>query len=106
MNREDLEHIIRAAAEITNEYEFVVIGSQSILGVGPETACLPKGWQDRLQRIQNSGPNGRVAYCLDVVERHLMVLVSDMPVDQETQNSLRSRIKRWIKVLREQGHEV
>jgi hypothetical protein len=183
LNREDLEHIIRAAAEITNEYEFVVIGSQSILGpipdppdvfkmsaevdiypmlalekaddidamigegsqfhqtfgyyaqgVGPETATLPKGWQDRLQRIQNSGTNGRVAYCLDVadlfmakavanrekdrifnmallihryvVESHLMALVSDMPVDQATQNSLRSRIKRWIKVLREQGHEV
>ncbi len=101
MNREDLEHIIRAAAEITNEYEFVVIGSQSILGqipnppavftmsaeadiyplnahqkadsidaaigegsrfhethgyyaqgVGPETACLPDGWQDRLLRSQ------------------------------------------------------
>ena len=32
MNREDLEHIIRAAADVTNEYEFIIIGSQSILG--------------------------------------------------------------------------
>ncbi|MBK6998686.1 MAG: hypothetical protein IPH35_01465 [Rhodoferax sp.] len=32
MHRADLEHIIRAAAAITNEYELVVIGSQSILG--------------------------------------------------------------------------
>jgi hypothetical protein len=35
MNREDLEHLIRAAAEITNEYEFVIVGSQSILGPIP-----------------------------------------------------------------------
>lgn len=32
MRRVDLEHLIRAAAAITNEYELVVIGSQSILG--------------------------------------------------------------------------
>jgi hypothetical protein len=35
MNREDLEHIIRAASEVTNEYEFVIVGSQSILGPIP-----------------------------------------------------------------------
>ncbi len=32
MQRSQLEHLIRAAAEITNEYEFVVAGSQSIVG--------------------------------------------------------------------------
>lgn len=32
MTREQLEHIIRACADITNQYEFVIIGSQSILG--------------------------------------------------------------------------
>lgn len=35
MEREDLEHLIRAAAEVTDEYEFIIIGSQSILG------CIP-----------------------------------------------------------------
>jgi len=35
MKRTDLEHIIRAAAAITNQYEFVIIGSQSILGEAP-----------------------------------------------------------------------
>jgi hypothetical protein len=35
MTREELEHLIRAAADVTNEYEFVVIGSQSILGPIP-----------------------------------------------------------------------
>jgi len=32
MQRSQLEHPIRAAAEVTNQYEFVIIGSQSILG--------------------------------------------------------------------------
>jgi hypothetical protein len=36
VNREQLNHIIGAAANVTGEYEFVVIGSQSILGTHPE----------------------------------------------------------------------
>lgn len=35
MKRADLEHVIRAAATVTGEYEFVIIGSQSILGPIP-----------------------------------------------------------------------
>lgn len=35
MKRAELEHLIRAAAAITNEYEIMVIGSQSILGSAP-----------------------------------------------------------------------
>jgi len=35
MNREDLEHIIRAAGEVTGEYEFIIVGSQAILGPIP-----------------------------------------------------------------------
>lgn len=35
MNRDELEHLIRASATITNEYEFVIVGSQSILGQIP-----------------------------------------------------------------------
>lgn len=35
MTREQLEHLIRACAEITNQYEFVIVGSQSILGQVP-----------------------------------------------------------------------
>ena len=35
MNREDLEHIIRAAADVTDQYEFIIVGSQSILGSVP-----------------------------------------------------------------------
>jgi hypothetical protein len=36
MKRADLEHLIRAAAAITDEYELVVIGSQSILASFPD----------------------------------------------------------------------
>lgn len=35
MNREDLEHIIRASGDVTDQYEFIIIGSQSILGPVP-----------------------------------------------------------------------
>lgn len=114
MRRSELEHIIRAAAAISNQYEIMVIGSQSILGsvaeppaalvesmeadvypmqrpelaeliegaigegspfhdqfgyyaqgVGPETAVLPNGWQERLVRIQNPNTDLKVGYCLD-----------------------------------------
>ena len=35
MQLHELKHLIRAAARITNEYEFIVLGSQSILGSLP-----------------------------------------------------------------------
>jgi len=40
MNREDLEHIIRAAADVTDQYEFVILGSQSILGSVPNPEAV------------------------------------------------------------------
>lgn len=36
MNRSELEHILRAASAVTHEKEFIVIGSQSILGKVPD----------------------------------------------------------------------
>ncbi|GAB4061252.1 DUF6036 family nucleotidyltransferase [Uliginosibacterium sediminicola] len=35
MTRDELEHIIRASGDITDQYEFVIVGSQSILGAIP-----------------------------------------------------------------------
>lgn len=35
MNRHELEHLIRACGAITDEYEFVIVGSQSLLGQFP-----------------------------------------------------------------------
>lgn len=42
MHKADLEHIIRAASAITNQYEIIVVGSQSILGSVefPPAECL------------------------------------------------------------------
>lgn len=114
VHRKDLEHIIRAAAAITNQYEIMIIGSQSILGavpnapevllqsmeadvyplrrpelaylidgafgelspfdenfgyyaqgVGPETATLPSGWEERLIKIQNENTDLKIGYCLE-----------------------------------------
>lgn len=36
MRRADLEHVLRAASAITNERDFIVIGSQAILGQFPD----------------------------------------------------------------------
>jgi hypothetical protein len=38
MTREELEHIIRASGEVTGQYEFMIVGSQSILGSVPNPA--------------------------------------------------------------------
>ena len=114
MNRAELEHILRACKGTTGETEFIVIGSQSILGrhpdaprvlrhsmeldiyprqrpdlspeiegsvgrysqfdttfgyhadgVGPETATLPAGWEQRLVRVCNDNTGGAVGWCLD-----------------------------------------
>ena len=35
MKRKELEHLIRAAAAITDQYEIMIVGSQSILGAVP-----------------------------------------------------------------------
>jgi hypothetical protein len=183
MTRDDLEHIIRAAGDITDQYEFMIVGSQSILGpvpypeevftmsaeadiypiqapelaekiegaigegsqfhdtfgyyaqgVGPETATLPAGWRSRVCRIQNEGTNGRVGYCLGVDDLFLskavagrekdrvfctallqhhyvkpsraLDLASLMPVEHAEQRRLLATIRRWVKVLREAGHEI
>lgn len=38
MTREELEHVIRASGEVTGQYEFMIVGSQSILGPVPNPA--------------------------------------------------------------------
>jgi hypothetical protein len=36
MTRDAIEHLLRAAAALTNERDFIVIGSQAILGQFPQ----------------------------------------------------------------------
>lgn len=183
MTREELEHVIRASGDITNQYEFVIVGSQSMLGsvpnpqevftvsmevdiyplqaheladkidgaigegsqfhrsfgyyaqgVGPETATLPKDWMQRVHRVQNSNTNGRVGYCLDVLDLFLakaaagrekdrefcmalfeygyvtlaraLKMVPTMPFDDKEQRTLRATIRRWAKAVRDAGYDV
>jgi hypothetical protein len=64
MNRVDLEHIIRASAEIADDDEIVVIGSQAILGTFPdapkellvstEADVYPRNRPDRADLIDGS----------------------------------------------------
>jgi len=112
VTREQLEHVIRAAARIAGATEIVVVGSQALLGefpaapaellesmeadvyprdhperadlidgaigelspfhethgyyahgVGPETATLPMGWEDRLVPLP---AEGAVGLCLEI----------------------------------------
>lgn len=170
MTREELEHITPASADVTNQYEFVIIGSQSMLdqppnpekvftvsmeadiyprqapefadeidsaigqGVGPDAAILPKDWMMRIHRVQNNNTNGRVDYCLDVLDLFLakaaarrdrdrefcmaplehtyltpaqtLELVPTMPLDDGMQRMPRATIRRWAKVLRDAGNNI
>ena len=40
MKRSDLEHILRASKSVTGETEFIVIGSQAILGRFPDAPLV------------------------------------------------------------------
>jgi hypothetical protein len=131
MRREDLEHVIRAACEITDDSEIVVIGSQAILaqfpsapaevlesaeadlfprhhmeraddidgnigeltlfhethgyyahGVGPETVIAPKGWEDRLVRLNNANTNDISGLCMEVHDLFLSKLVANRTKDR------------------------
>jgi uncharacterized nucleotidyltransferase DUF6036 len=115
VRRVELEHVIRAAAEVAEDHELVIVGSQAILGqfpdapdsmlvsreadiypknrperadeidgslgdgsyfdssfgyyahaVGPETAKAPKGWQERLIRVQSEDTGDAIGWCLEV----------------------------------------
>lgn len=124
MEREQLEHLFRAAAQVTHEYEFIIVGSQAILGpvpnppqelkasmeadmyplgapekadlldgsigegswfhtthkvyegVGPETAVLPSGWNERLHKVQTAQTD---------------------PLADSKNANLRARIRRWAR---------
>jgi hypothetical protein len=65
MTRAELEHVIRAAADIASDDDIVVLGSQAILGVSETTAVLPAGWRDRLIPIRNANTRGVTGWCLE-----------------------------------------
>jgi hypothetical protein len=131
MNRQQLEHVLRAAAAISGVERWVVRGSQAVLGqfpdappellvsdevdmfsvrdeadstlidgtigelspfhrtfgyyahgVGPQTAVLPSGWQDRLVCVQGPGAGNAVGLCLEVNDLAVAKLAAGREKDQ------------------------
>jgi hypothetical protein len=68
MRREDLDHVVAAAAQIVGETEFVVVGSQAILGTFPdapdsllrsqEADLYPRRAPDKAIRIEGALGDG------------------------------------------------
>ncbi len=52
-------------------------------GVGPETAVLPDGWQDRLIEVNNENTNGISGLCLEVHDLTISKLVAARAKDLE-----------------------
>jgi Nucleotidyltransferase of unknown function (DUF6036) len=132
MRRVELEHVIRAAADVADDEDIVVVGSQAILGqfpdappsmcvsreadvyprnhpertneidgslgdgsyfdstygyfahaVGPETATLPHGWEERLVAVRNENTGGATGWCLEVHDLILSKCVAGRDRDWE-----------------------
>jgi hypothetical protein len=52
-------------------------------GVGPDTATLPRGWQQRLIRIENANTGGRAGLCLEVHDLAISKYVAGREKDLE-----------------------
>ena len=52
-------------------------------GVGPETATLPAGWEQRLVEISNENTNGVVGLCLEAHDLAISKYVAGRPKDLE-----------------------
>ena len=65
MRRDQLEHIIPAAADLTERNEFIVIGSQAILGQYPDApAALRVSYEADLYPIDDT-ERDRIADLID-----------------------------------------
>ena len=50
-------------------------------GVGPETAVLPQGWEERLVSINNAHANGVTGLCLEVHDLAISKYIAGRPKD-------------------------
>ena len=50
-------------------------------GVGPETAVLPDGWQDRLVRVESPRTRGAVGLCLEIHDLVISKYVAEREKD-------------------------
>ena len=141
MTREQLEHLVRAAAQIADDDDLVIVGSQAVLGqfpdaprsllvsneadlypknkperadlidgtigelspfhetfgyyahgVGPTTATLPDGWEDRLVPLYSENTRGATGWCLEIHDLIVSKLVAgrekDLDFAREAANHL------------------
>ena len=91
MQRSELEHLLRAAGEIIDERQFIVIGSQSILGKYPnapeellrsrEADLIAKNRPERTRMLEAIGEASRFyetyGYYVDPVDSRTAVLPRD-----------------------------
>jgi hypothetical protein len=57
-------------------------------GVGPDTAILPKGWKQRLVRIENPNTGGIAGLCLEVHDLAISKYVAGREKDREFTRAL------------------
>ncbi len=60
-------------------------------GVGPTTAVLPEGWQERLVSVRNENTNGVTGLCLDVHDLAISKYVAGRPKDLQFTGEFRKR---------------
>lgn len=60
-------------------------------GVGPETAVLPRGWDERLVSVSNENTNGTTGLCLEVHDLAISKCVAGRPKDLEYTRELARR---------------
>jgi hypothetical protein len=155
VNRAQLEHIVRAATQIADDDDLVIIGSQAILGqfpnapeallasmevdvyprnhperadlidgtigelspfhetfgyyaqgVGPSTARLPRGWEERLVPIRNAATRGATGWCLEAHDLVISKLIACREKDMAfARTALQHGLIR-VEVLRERLAET
>jgi hypothetical protein len=101
-------------------------------GVGPETATLPEGWEQRAVPIHGPGTRGAIGWCPDAHDlvlskyvafrekdepfvrdaiRHRLVVpemlierLAEMPIDQRQRAAIAGRIERHVREIAEPGN--
>ena len=105
MRRDQLEHAIRAACDVSGDTELLVFGSQAILGSHPlalgelslfhqthgfyvhgvsiKAAILPAGWDQRTVAVCDpEGTRGNTGHCLEAHDLAASKLVADREKDR------------------------
>ena len=77
-------------------------------GVGPETAVLPRGWNDRLIVVKNENTNGIAGLCLEVHDLAISKFVAGRSKDLEFIQELirHEMVRKEIMLTRLSGAEL